>query len=98
MSAAPKLTFELVRHEDEDRRTGAVVAFARAVRAQLHVLEPRRARVLAALVACHEHRPGALEALAKTALASVLAVDPAHREGLARDAERVRALFRRGEL
>ncbi len=97
MSAALKLCFELVRHEHEDRRTDAVVAFARAVRVQLHILDPRRARVLSALVDCHEHRNGALEALAKAAIDAVPFVDVAHREGLARDAERIRALFRRGE-
>jgi hypothetical protein len=63
----------------------------------LHTLDARRARLLDALVACHEHKPRSLEDLARLALAAVPSVDAAYREGLTRQGESIKALFRKAE-
>ncbi len=93
MSAAEKLVFVPV-HTPEDFRTERVIRFANAVSGRLSVLGPHKARLLHALVACCEHRAGALEALLLEAIASVRHADEGLREDLAREGERLAGLFR----
>lgn len=95
MTAA--LQFDLVRHEDEDRRLPRVLDFAQDVRNRLHPTSARVQILLSAAVRACEHKPGALEELARLAIAAAPHVDPSHRDGLSARAESIKALFRKGE-
>lgn len=95
MTAA--LQFELVRHEDEDPRLPRVLDFAQDVRNRLHPTSTRVQLLLSAAVRACEHKPGALEELARLAITAAAYVDPVHREGFAARAENIKALFRKGE-
>lgn len=93
MSAAEKLVFAPVR-VTEDFRTERVIRFANAVSGRLSVLGPHKAQLLRALVACCEHRAGALEALLLAAVGAVRHADMGFREDLAREGVRLTELFR----